>query len=105
MTFTEIQLELMDNVSNDILHIGAEAHLECTDHQLRRISVQLRALLIEDQLIQCWKLLGFDPKQPRIAAPRLQTDGLNNNAMAFAQGGTSGLTTLLGFKYVDRALS
>lgn len=87
--FSKEELELIELVAEDISHIETEVHPQCTDHQLRRLSVQLRNLLIEDKLIQCWKLLDLQPKQPRIMAPRLRTSDLNKNALAVAANGVT----------------
>ena len=70
--------------------MAAESGPASTDHQLRRISVQLRSLLVEGSLQQCWRLLTMEPKQPIINAPRLRPNKMDKNAVALAGGGTIG---------------
>lgn len=90
MQFTASELELLEMIAADIPHIAAESGPLSDDHHLRRISAQLRNLLIDDRLIQGWRLLRLDPKQPIIVAPRLRTEGLDDNAVSVAAGGNLG---------------
>src|SRR5262249_51237121 len=82
--------ELIELTLEDLRHIAKEASPECDDHQLRRLSVQLRNLLIEDCFVRSWKLLQLQPKSPTIIAPRLRTDGLGPNDFSVAGGGNVG---------------
>ena len=90
VSFSPDERELLEMVAEDIPYIAAEAGPSCTDHQLRRISVQLRNLVIYDHLLRCWRLLNLEPKQPIIKAARLRTDGFDANAVAVAAGGEIG---------------
>lgn len=101
MSFTPQDLELIELVEEDLIHIGAETEPTCTDHQLRRVSVQLRSLLVEDNLIKCWRLLGLVPKQPVIIAPRLRTEGLDARATAVAGGGQVGGAMIANVRLVE----
>ncbi|WP_417846940.1 hypothetical protein [Thalassospira povalilytica] len=82
--------ELSEIILDDIRHIANETSPECSDHQLRRVSTILRRLLIEDDLIKCWKYHIKDRKQPIIVAPRMNTAKLNEEAFAVAGGGQIG---------------
>src|SRR5262249_47815990 len=77
----------------------------CDDHQLRRISVELRKLLIDDNLVRSWKLLQLLPKAPIIIAPRLRTVGLGANDFAVAAGGNLPGVAIGNFRVRTRALS
>ncbi len=90
MALTDEELEKIEVVYEDLAYIRDVAGPECDDHQLRRISVQLRHLMNDDRLIQTWKLLGMEPKQPVIIAPRLRHKDLAINAIAVAGGGQIG---------------
>lgn len=90
--------ELVDVTFADLGHIAKEAGPECDDHQLRRVSVQLRNLLIEDCLVRSWKLLQLQPKSPAIVAPRLRTDELGPADFAVAGGGNLGGVSIGGIQ-------
>jgi hypothetical protein len=79
--------ELLRIVLEDLHHVRKVTGPTCTDSELRRVSVQLRHLLVEDAYVRSWKRLGLQPKAPFIIAPRLRTDGLDQNAFAVAGGG------------------
>jgi len=79
--------ELVELTLEDLHHIAKETYPDCDDHQLRRVSVPLRNLLIEDWLVRSWKLLQLQPKSPVIIAPRLRTEGLQPNDFAVAGSG------------------
>jgi hypothetical protein len=81
------QRELIALTLEDLRHIAKQSVPDCDDHQLRRVSVQLRNLLIEDCLIRSWKLLQLEPKSPNIIAPRLRTEELQSTDFAVAGGG------------------
>jgi hypothetical protein len=98
--------ELVELTLADLCHIAKETAPECDDHQLRRVSVQLRNLLIEDCFVRSWKLLQLQPKSPTVIAPRLRTDGLGPNDFAVAGGGDLGGVSIAKFRYMPgRALS
>jgi hypothetical protein len=82
--------ELVELTLEDLRHIAKETEPECDDHQLRRVSVQLRRLLVENTFIQSWKLLQLQPKSPVVVAPRLRAEGLGQHDFAVAGGGTIG---------------
>ena len=94
------QQELIGVVYDDLFHIRDQSIPDCTDHQLRRISGQMRQLLIGDMLIKCWKLLDLTPKQPFIVAPKLLTDDFDSNAVAVAGGGQIGGASIANFKFM-----
>jgi hypothetical protein len=79
--------ELVELTLEDLHHIAKETAPDCDDHQLRRVSVQLRNLLIENCLVRSWKLLQLQPKSPIIIAPRLRTDGLGADDFAVSGSG------------------
>jgi hypothetical protein len=79
--------ELVEVTLQDLRHIAKETGANSDDHQLRRVSIQLRNLLIEDCLVRSWKLLQLQPKSPIIVAPRLRIDGLGPNDFAVAGSG------------------
>jgi hypothetical protein len=79
--------ELLETTLEDLRHIAGETDPECDDHQLRRVSVQLRRLLVEDGFVRAWKLLQLEPKSPKVVAPRLRTDDLQPDDFAVAGGG------------------
>jgi hypothetical protein len=81
------QRELVEVTLEDLRHIARESVPECDDHQLRRVSVELRKLLHEGYLVRSWKLLQLLPKAPIIIAPRLKTAGLGANDFVVAGGG------------------
>jgi hypothetical protein len=97
--------ELVEVALEDLRHIAKETQPECDDHQLRRVSVQLRHLLIEDAFVRSWKLLQMQPKSPMVVAPRLRTDDLGPNDFAVAGGGDLGGVSVGNAKVWDRALS
>jgi hypothetical protein len=89
----------------DLRHIAKETDPACDDDQLRRVSVQLRNLLIYDWLGRSWRLLQLEPKAPIIIAPRLRTEGLGSN-LAVAGGGDVAGAAVGNFRVtVGRALS
>ncbi len=90
MAFSDDELEKIEVVYEDLAYLRDVAGPECDDHQLRRISVQMRHLINDDRLIQAWKLLAMEPKQPVIVAPRLRHKDLDANAIAVAGGGQVG---------------
>jgi hypothetical protein len=87
ISLTPAEHELVEITFEDLKHIAREATPECDDHQLRRISVQLRNLLIEDNLIRSWKTIQLQPKAPTIVAPLLTIDNLGPSDFAVAGGG------------------
>jgi hypothetical protein len=98
--------ELVELTLEDLRHIAKETEPACDDHQLRRVSVQLRHLLVEDAFVRSWKLLRLQPKSPFIVAPRLRADDLQPNDFAVAGGGQIGGTAIGNIKFMpDRALS
>lgn len=99
MSLSQDDLELIELVREDLLHIQKECQPNCTDHQLRRISVQLRQLLVEDKLVRVWKLLDMDPKQPIVLAPRLRHKELDDRAVAVAGGGQIGGVRIANVKF------
>jgi len=99
------QRELVEVTLEDLRHLAKESVPECADHQLRRVSVELRKLLIDDCLVRSWKLLQLQPKAPIIMAPRLRTVGLGANDFAVAGGGTLPGVAISNFRERTRALS
>jgi hypothetical protein len=98
--------ELVELTLEDLRHITKETEPECDDHQLRRVSVQLRHLLIEDAYVRSWKLLQLHPKSPMVVAPRLRTDDLRPDDFAVAGGGDLGGLSIGNAKFMPgRALS
>jgi hypothetical protein len=97
--------ELVEVTLKDLHHIAQETRPDCDDHQLRRVSVQLRSLLAQDHLVRSWKLLQLQPKSPTILAPRLRTDGLGSNDFAVAGGGNVAGVAIANFRYQGSALS
>ncbi|MBI1202187.1 MAG: hypothetical protein GC182_06710 [Rhodopseudomonas sp.] len=98
--------ELIELTLEDLRHIAKETGPECDDHQLRRVSVQLRHLLIEDAYVRSWKLLQLQPKSPMVVAPRLRADGLQQDDLAVAGGGQIGGLSIGNAKFMPgRALS
>ena len=90
----------------DLLHIAKETEPECDDSQLRRISVQLRHLLVEDAYVRSWKLLQLQPKSPTIVAPRLRADDMRPDDFAVAGGGNIAGLSIANAKIMPgRALS
>ncbi len=100
MDLTKDDLEKIEIVHEDLAYIKGEAGPECSDHQLRRISVQMRHLINDDQLIQAWKLLAMQPKQPVIVAPRLRHKDLDTGAIAVAGGGQIGGVSIGNAKFI-----
>lgn len=100
MALSENDRELLGIVLDDLKHIQKESNPECSDHQLRRISVQLRGLLVEDRLFRAWRTLGLQPKAPAIIAQRLRTDHLDENALAVAAGGQIGGASIAGVQFM-----
>ena len=49
--------ELVELTVQDLRHLARETDPNCGDQQLRRVSVELRKLLIDDYLVRSWKLL------------------------------------------------
>jgi hypothetical protein len=82
--------ELVENTLEDLRHIAKEAGPNADDHQLRRVSVQLRQLLVDDYLIRSWRLLQLEPKAPTIIAPRLRPEQYGSEDFAVAGGGMVG---------------
>jgi hypothetical protein len=99
------QRELVEVTLEDLRHLAKESVPECDDHQLRRVSVELRKLLIDDNLVRSWKLLHLLPKAPIIIAPRLRTVGLGPNDCAVAGGGTLPGVTIGNFRIRTRTRS
>jgi hypothetical protein len=92
--------ELVELALEDLRHIARETSPDCDDHQLRRMSVQLRSLLVqEDYLVRSWKLLELQPKSPTIIAPRLRTDGFGPDDFAVAGGGDAGDMAVANFRF------
>lgn len=98
--------ELVETTLEDIRHIARETEPLCDDHQLRRVSVQLRRLLVDDAFVRSWKLLKLQPKSPTVVAPRLRADGLFSSDFAVAGGGDVGGISIGNAKFMPgRALS
>lgn len=97
--------ELVEVTLADLRHIANETEPLCDDHQLRRVSVQLRHLLIEDAYIRSWRLLNLEPKSPIVVAPRLRADDLSPEDFAVAGGGQIGGISIGIAKILPRALS
>lgn len=98
MIFTDHERETIAVALSDLRFIERECSPDCDDHALRRISVQLRGLLIQDILANAWRLLEL-PQSPTIIAPRLQTDELTNDAISVAGGGNIGGISIGGFSF------
>ncbi|MCB0218822.1 MAG: hypothetical protein KDH09_03950 [Chrysiogenetes bacterium] len=87
MTKPDIDSELLRIVESDLSYIAA-----CTkdgilsDDMLRRLSVPLRQLFIDDYFIRAWRTLSLEPKQPRIVGIFLQTEHLTPSTVAYAAG-------------------
>jgi hypothetical protein len=79
--------EFVELTLADLRHLAKETDPTCGDDQLRRVSVQLRNLLIYDWLGRSWRLLQMEPKSPNIIAVRLRTEGLGQNDFAVAGSG------------------
>jgi hypothetical protein len=102
MTTVQLQpqeRELVAITLDDLRHIARETSPDCDDHQLRRVSVPLRRLLMEDHLVRSWKLLQLQPKSPTIIAPRLRTDGFGPDDFAVAGGGDAGGAAVSNFSH------
>jgi hypothetical protein len=97
--------QLVELTLEDLQHTARESVPHCDDHQLRRVSVQLRNLLIEDWLVRSWKLCQMQPKSPVIIAPRLRTEGLGPNDLAVAGGGNVGHGNIGNFRFTKGASS
>jgi hypothetical protein len=98
--------ELVETTLEDVRHIARETEPQCDDHQLRRVSVQLRRLLVEDAFVRSWKLLQLQPKSPNVVAPRLRADGLLPTDFAVAGGGDVGGISIGNAKFMPgRVLS
>lgn len=85
MDFTAEDIELLDLVQSDLIFIRENSKPEADDHSLRRISGQLRHLLVDQALLKAWRLLQLTPKQPTIITTKLDLD--NNCDFAVAGGG------------------
>src|SRR5271155_2308852 len=98
--------ELIELTLEDLRHLAKETEPGCDDHQLRRLSVQLRRLLVEDTFVRSWKLLQLQPKSPTVIAPRLRTEDLGQSDFAVAGGGNLGDLAIGNAKFrPSRALS
>lgn len=65
--------ELIRVVANDLDYLaGLCSQRRVSDDDLRRGSVQLRSLLVEQNLLRAWRMFGFKG-QPTITAPRLES--------------------------------
>lgn len=65
-----MDVELCQIVLDDLSAIEKNSGPESSDHEIRRLSGEIRRLLIEGQLQKCWKMAGFE-KSIRISAPKL----------------------------------
>jgi hypothetical protein len=65
-TMNKEDCELIDSVRSDIEAIEREMSGPVNQHALRRISVVLRRLINDGDLMRVWRLLGLEPAQPII---------------------------------------
>jgi hypothetical protein len=72
--FESSERELLENTLEDLGHLAEETASEVNDHQLRRVSVTLRNLLVYDWVRKCWRLLEMSPRTPTVIAPRLRSE-------------------------------
>lgn len=105
MNLTPAERELVDIVAEDLRHIARESPPNCDDHQLRRISVQLRNLLVENRLAQCWNRLGLHDAAMVILAPKLLVDDLGSTDFAVAAGANVSGLHMSGINFRNRAMS
>jgi hypothetical protein len=100
------ECELLETTLEDLRHIANETQPECDDHQLRRVSVQLRRLLVDGAYVHAWKLLRLEPKSPTVVAFRLRADDLQPGDFAVAGGGQISGVSVGNAKFMPgRALS
>lgn len=84
------QEQFLRTVAADLLYIQKKWGPDVDEDSLRRDCIVLRRLLIENDLVRAWQMVGF-VKQPRILAGRLDV-GSDKESLGFAQigGGLSG---------------
>ncbi len=83
---TDMDLEKLQHAYEDLKSIAETTDNldKMTEHRAGMLSVMLRRLLIDDQFIQCWKLIGMATKRPSIVASYLAPDGARGSTAAFA---------------------
>lgn len=85
-------LRLVELASDDLSHIENSCAPTASVAQLRRLSAQLRHLLVEGRLSKCWRTIGFE-KQPKIIAEKMHSDSqTNNSTVVVGQAKLDGLT-------------
>lgn len=87
---TEDRLEFFAMVSGDVEFIRTSSQHNATDDQVRRISVELHKLLVEENVHRCWRQLGMKG-MPLISTPevaKLDLPGLNSSAALNSKYGT-----------------
>lgn len=73
-------------VYDDLIFIAEQVGPNCREQDLRRLSAQLRNLLLHKLLQQAWRLLDF-PKQPSVSANRLPVEFLGPADVGIPGGG------------------
>ena len=63
--------DLVEIVGNDLAFLRDEWDHQVDDHSLRRSSVILRRLLVDNELQRAWKAAGFE-REPQIVASTLE---------------------------------
>jgi hypothetical protein len=89
-SFKQKMNELVRVVASDLDYLaGMCSQNRVSDDDLRRCSVQLRSLLVEQNLLMAWRKFGFKG-QPTIIAPRLESEAydLSRVWLGIAGGGT-----------------
>ena len=106
MIMNSENLEFIEIVYDDLLHVQQEARAGCSDHQLRRISVFLRKLLLEQDLLKAWKLLDMPEQQPSIVASKMMGSKFRDpNDISIIGGAETESGTVFNFLFTPRLLS
>jgi hypothetical protein len=100
--------DLIDAVRADLAFLRSEWDHQVDDHSLRRSSVILRRLLVDNELQRAWKAAGFQ-REPLIAASTLESVltivPLKNLRFASAGGAKYRGAELRGAMHADFAMS
>jgi hypothetical protein len=86
LAFSANDLDFMRITVSDLKFLEGAARPTATDDELRRLSVTLRILLVQEHIRKTWKLLGLQPKSPTILAPKLRIDLVTPDGFASAGG-------------------
>ncbi len=104
MPLTTEQRRLASIVLEDLEFVKTHSSPTADAKSLRRLSVELRKLLIEGLLIRCWKDMGNE-RQPIIIAPKILVDDLPEGTVSIAAGGRIGGGQFANITFMPKALS